>query len=127
MSRRTANGNPLNERVLEGRVRSGSKGDFGRPPLRRKERTHAWPAALRQHRALALHTFPERDARARLFNLRASSVLVRTVLIESVGRYQNPFANNPPSIFAQYSERVPMVRGRLDRKASTATGYTWLV
>jgi len=28
---------------------------------------------------------------------------------------------------AQFSERVPMVRGRLDAKASTATGYAWVV
>ena len=32
-----------------------------------------------------------------------------------------------PCIFAQYTERVPMVRARLDRRASTATGYAWLV
>jgi hypothetical protein len=55
------------------------------------------------------------------------AVLVRTVFIESVGRYRDLFEHNPPSRFAQYSERVPMVRGRLDRKASTATGYAWLV
>ena len=58
---------------------------------------------------------------------RGVAVLVRTVFIESVGRYRNLFESNPPSIFAQYAERVPMVRGRLDRKASTATGYAWLV
>ena len=28
---------------------------------------------------------------------------------------------------AQYVERVPMVKGRLDRKASTATSYAWFV
>jgi hypothetical protein len=54
-------------------------------------------------------------------------VLVRTVFIESVGRYRNLFENTPPTICAQYTERVPMVKGRLDRKASTATGYAWLV
>jgi len=58
---------------------------------------------------------------------RGVAVLVRTVFIESVGRYQNLFQKNPPNIFAQYTERVPMVRGRLDRKASTATGYAWLI
>ena len=58
---------------------------------------------------------------------RGVAVLVRTVFIESIGRYQNLFEDKPPSIFAQYTERVPMVRGRLDRKASTATGYAWLV
>jgi hypothetical protein len=55
------------------------------------------------------------------------AILARTVFIESVGRYRNLFEFNPPTKFAQYSERVPMVRGRLDQKASTATGYAWLV
>jgi hypothetical protein len=58
---------------------------------------------------------------------RGVAVLVRTVFIESVGRYRQLFETNPPAKFAQYSERVPMVRGRLDRRASTATGYAWLV
>jgi hypothetical protein len=58
---------------------------------------------------------------------RGVAVLVRTVFIESVGRYRNLFAKKAPTICAQYTERVPMVRGRLDRKASTATGYAWLV
>ena len=55
------------------------------------------------------------------------AMLVRTVFIESVGRYERLFINNPPSYFAQYAERVAMVKGRLDRKASTATGYGWIV
>jgi hypothetical protein len=55
------------------------------------------------------------------------AILARTVFIESVGRYRNLFEKTPPTIFAQFSERVPMVKGRLDRKASTATGYAWLV
>lgn len=55
------------------------------------------------------------------------AVLVRTVFIESSGRYRALFEKTPPTKFAQFVERVPMVRGRLDRKASTATGYAWLV
>lgn len=55
------------------------------------------------------------------------AVLVRTVFLESVGRYRRLFERNPVSVFAQFVERVPMVRGRLDEKASTATGYAWLV
>ena len=58
---------------------------------------------------------------------RGVAVLVRTVFIESVGRYRNLFEKTPPTICAQYTERVPMVKGRLDRKASTATGYAWLI
>jgi hypothetical protein len=55
------------------------------------------------------------------------AILARTVFIESVGRYEKLFRFNPPSIYAQFSERVPMLKGRLDRRASTATSYCWLV
>lgn len=55
------------------------------------------------------------------------AMLVRSVFLESVGRYERLFSKNPPAIFAQFVERVPMVRGRLDKKAATATGYAWLV
>ena len=58
---------------------------------------------------------------------RGIAVLVRTVFLESVGRYENLFRDQPPSKVAQFTERVAMVKGRLDRKASTATGYAWLV
>ncbi len=51
------------------------------------------------------------------------AILARTVFLESVGRYRNLFERAPPTKFAQFTERVPMLRGRLDRKATTATGY----
>lgn len=55
------------------------------------------------------------------------ALLVRTVFIESVGRYQRIFAQKPPAFVAQFCERVAMVKGRVDPKASTATGYAWIV
>ncbi len=55
------------------------------------------------------------------------AVIVRTSFLESVGRYQNIFSKNPPSIIAQFTERVPMVKGRLTATGSTATAYCWLV
>ena len=55
------------------------------------------------------------------------ALLARTVFLESVGRYERIFREQPPTKFAQFTERVPMVKGRLDKKASTATGYAWLV
>ena len=55
------------------------------------------------------------------------ALLVRTVFIESVGRYTRIFAENPPAFVAQFCERVAMVKGRVDPKASTATGYCWIV
>ena len=55
------------------------------------------------------------------------ALLTRTVFLESVGRYKRLFTQTPPTLVAQFSERVPMVKARLDRKATTATGYAWLV
>lgn len=55
------------------------------------------------------------------------AILARSVFLESVGRYDGIFRRMPPTKFAQFVERVPMIRGRLDRKATTATGYAWLV
>src|SRR6516165_3304375 len=39
------------------------------------------------------------------------AMLTRTVFIESVGRYERLFKLNPPTRFAQFTERVPMVKG----------------
>lgn len=55
------------------------------------------------------------------------AILARTVFLESIGRYERIFKRRPPAIFAQFSERVPMVKGRVDPKASTATGYAWFI
>jgi hypothetical protein len=58
---------------------------------------------------------------------RGVAILGRTVLLESVSRYRNLFRDRPPTRFAQFVERVPIVQGRLDERASTATGYAWFV
>lgn len=55
------------------------------------------------------------------------AVIVRSAFLESIGRYENLFRDNPPSIIAQFTERVVMVKGRLDPVGSTATAYCWLV
>lgn len=55
------------------------------------------------------------------------AILARTVFLESSGRYRAIFQNRPPTTFAQFVERVPMVKGRLDKSATTATGYCWLI
>lgn len=55
------------------------------------------------------------------------AILVRTVFLESVGRWQRLFRDRPCSTFAQFVERVPIVKGRVDPKATTATGYAWLI
>jgi len=55
------------------------------------------------------------------------ALLVRIAFLESVGRYYGLFRVRPPTIIAQFAERVPMVKGRLSNKATTATAYCWLV
>jgi hypothetical protein len=60
-------------------------------------------------------------------NWLGTAMIVRTSFLESVGRYERLFTKNPPSIIAQFSERVPMVKGRLTATGSTATSYCWLV
>ncbi len=55
------------------------------------------------------------------------AVIVRTSFLEGVGRYENLFSRSPPTLVAQFSERVPMVKGRLTATGSTATSYCWLV
>jgi predicted RNA methylase len=55
------------------------------------------------------------------------AILQRTAFMEGVRRYETMFGPRPPTRVAQYAERVPMVRSRLDRSASTATSYAWFV
>ena len=55
------------------------------------------------------------------------AMLVRTSFLEGGARYRELFSINPPSVIAQFAERVPMVKGRYDPDASTATSYCWLV
>ena len=55
------------------------------------------------------------------------AVLVRTSFLEGGERWRTLFQPHPPSIVAQFVERVPMVKGRHDPRASTATSYCWLV
>lgn len=54
-------------------------------------------------------------------------MLCRTVIIEGGHRYEHLYRVTPPSLVAQYVERVPMVEAQFDPKASTATGYCWVV
>jgi hypothetical protein len=55
------------------------------------------------------------------------AMLVRTQWVEGVGRYQKLFRDRPPLLYAPFVERVPMVKGRWDPNATTATSYAWFV
>jgi hypothetical protein len=54
------------------------------------------------------------------------AMLVRLSFLEGIGRYERLFSKNPPTI-AQFTERVTMVKGRLDESGGSATAYCWLV
>ena len=73
---------------------------------------------------MLFRSFIERAQRSAIDGV---AMLVRTSFLEGIMRYQTLFLRNPPDVVAQFSERVPMVKGRIDKKASTATSYAWLV
>lgn len=58
---------------------------------------------------------------------RGVAVLVRTSFLESVGRYNDLFRYAAPTYVMQFTERVPMHKGKLTATGSTATAYCWLV
>ena len=64
--------------------------------------------------------------RAQAISTKGCAMLTRIAFLESVGRYKELFSEYPPTIIAQFTERVPMFKGRLDRHGSTATAYCWL-
>ena len=69
------------------------------------------------------HAFIEKAMREALVGC---AFLVRTSFLEGVNRYQSLWSLTPPTFVAQFAERVPMVKGRCDGEASTATSYCWV-
>jgi hypothetical protein len=63
----------------------------------------------------------------RVRDVRGVAMLVRTGFLEGVGRYERLYRPRPPSVVAHFTERLPLVRGRVDPVVSTATAYCWLV
>lgn len=58
---------------------------------------------------------------------RGVALLVRNQWIEGAERYRRLFQPHPPTAVAPFVERVPMVKGRWDPAATTATAYSWFV
>lgn len=58
---------------------------------------------------------------------RGVAMLIRMQFVEGEKRFKRLFNVRPPHLIAQYSERVPMHRGRWVINGKTATAYTWLV
>jgi hypothetical protein len=55
------------------------------------------------------------------------AMLARAQWIEGTARYRVLFRDRPPALYAPFVERVPMVKGRWDPEASTATSYGWFI
>ncbi len=55
------------------------------------------------------------------------AVILRSAFLEGKGRYERLFRTTPPSDVLQFAERVPMVQGKVDIEAVSATSYMWLV
>jgi hypothetical protein len=55
------------------------------------------------------------------------AMFVRLQWLETVGRYERIFKDNPPTLIAFFAERVNLCKGRWDPEGGTATAYIWLV
>lgn len=58
---------------------------------------------------------------------RGVAMLLRSVFLEGGKRHKMLYEDCPLSVFAQFAERVPMVKGRWDPDASSATAYGWFI
>jgi hypothetical protein len=55
------------------------------------------------------------------------AIFARASFAETLGRYHRLFRPHPPSAIASFTERVPLLKGRIYRKASTSTVYAWFI
>lgn len=59
--------------------------------------------------------------------VRGVAMLMRAAVLESEGRYPLLYGECPLTVFAPFSERVPMHKGRWEDDGSTATFYAWFI
>lgn len=58
---------------------------------------------------------------------RGVALFLRQQMLEGIERYHEIYAERPPTLYAQFAERVPLAMGKYDPFGSTATAYCWLV
>lgn len=58
---------------------------------------------------------------------RGVAMLLRVGMLESGGRYPLLMAECPLTVFAPFSERLPIVKGRWEPDASSAAFYAWFI
>jgi len=55
------------------------------------------------------------------------AVFVRTSFLEGGRRYRELWSRHWPTLILQFAERVPVVKGRVDPEASSATSFCWVI
>lgn len=55
------------------------------------------------------------------------AMFVRTAFLEGVNRHRGLFSVRRPLMVLQFSERVPLHKGKLTPQGSTATAYCWII
>ena len=58
---------------------------------------------------------------------RGVALFVRTQWLEGINRYNRLFSVHPPTVIAQFAERVSLFRGAWDPKGSKPDQYCWVV
>lgn len=66
-------------------------------------------------------------AKARRTSSCGVAMFVRSAFLEGQKRYESLFATDPPHVILQFAERVVIHRGKVVKKGSSATAYSWLV
>ena len=61
------------------------------------------------------------------FGFERVALLVPLRWLEGAQRWMEIYARYPPDLVLVFSERLPMLKGRLLRSATTATAYCWMV
>jgi hypothetical protein len=56
-----------------------------------------------------------------------AAIFARLQWLETIGRYERLFRDNPPTQLAFFAERVNLCMGRWEPSGGTATAYIWLV
>ena len=55
------------------------------------------------------------------------AIFVQLRWLETVGRYERLFRDNPPTLIAFFAERINLCMGRWEPDGTTATAYIWVV
>lgn len=55
------------------------------------------------------------------------ALFVRIAFLEGIARFRTLFTPHRPTTILQFTERVPLLKGRVEQGATTATAYCWIL